>query len=56
MHLYLYKQEQCGRTYPFYDLCIIYLVLITYLVLSMYLFLIQKTPNKEKIKGKDFNP
>lgn len=33
----------------------IYLVLITYLVLSKYLFLIQKTPNKEIIKGKDFN-
>lgn len=40
---------------PFINLGIIYLVLITYLVLSMYLFLIQKTLNKEKIKGKDFD-
>lgn len=39
----------------FINLGIIYLVLITYLVLSMYLFLIQKTLNKEKIKGKDFD-
>lgn len=50
--IYVYMNKNSVEGHTFYDLCIIYLVLITYSVLSMYLFLIQKTPNKEKLREK----
>lgn len=39
----------CGRTYLLFYEPLYYLI-----ILSMYLFLIQRIPNKKKIKGKDF--